>query len=478
MVQKLDSVSTRVFDPGYLNMISMNLEKTLFRSLVTCVLTLVLPLSLRAEEPDPTAVFEQRIMPIFNSPDPSSCVQCHLSAVDLKDYILPSSRETFLNLRDQGLVDVERPAESKILHLIAMGESDPDSLAQRIHAKNRAAEYEAFTAWIASCCADEELVASEPASDAPSGTSGPSVSDEVIRHTRKDRVLDSFTRNIWSQRMRCFPCHTPGELDKNNPMHKKPIQRYNDFVAKYGARMNVFQDTPAKTLRSLIASSRKPKGAARPLIDVQDPAKSLLLLKPTAKLPPKGEDGKIGKPSSAIPVSHMGGIKMHKDDHSYKAFLAWLQDYAKTVNGVYTDAETLPEDNWYPTEHVLRVKGLPEDWPKLTTVQLFLYPWDDAAQAWDTNPLAFTQSKITPRRFVNGTLFAFAPAAGSSEFAKLSAPEKLQLRVYHDSADELATEPTKLLNTRQPDAVAVVQAKFGMGFKNADIVEGDQLDFQ
>uniref|UniRef100_UPI003569D347 hypothetical protein n=1 Tax=Novipirellula sp. TaxID=2795430 RepID=UPI003569D347 len=52
-----------------------------------------------AAEPSPASVFEQRIMPIFNSPNPSSCVQCHLSSVDLKDYIRPSSRETFLSLR-------------------------------------------------------------------------------------------------------------------------------------------------------------------------------------------------------------------------------------------------------------------------------------------------------------------------------------------------------------------------------------------
>ena len=48
-------------------------------------------------------MFAARIEPIFKSPDPSSCVQCHLASVDLKNYIRPSSRETFLSLRDQGL---------------------------------------------------------------------------------------------------------------------------------------------------------------------------------------------------------------------------------------------------------------------------------------------------------------------------------------------------------------------------------------
>ena len=53
-------------------------------------------------QPTPDEVFEKRIAPIFKSPNPSSCVQCHLACVDLKNYIRPSSRETFLSLRDQG----------------------------------------------------------------------------------------------------------------------------------------------------------------------------------------------------------------------------------------------------------------------------------------------------------------------------------------------------------------------------------------
>src|SRR5579872_7498293 len=75
-------------------------------------------------EPTAEQVFERRIVPIFKSPDPSSCVQCHLSGVDLKNYILPSSEKTFLSLRDQGLVDLDKPENSKILRLINMSEAD------------------------------------------------------------------------------------------------------------------------------------------------------------------------------------------------------------------------------------------------------------------------------------------------------------------------------------------------------------------
>ncbi|MCP4783590.1 MAG: hypothetical protein GY903_14750 [Fuerstiella sp.] len=74
----------------------------------------------------PIELFEQRIMPIFKSPMPSSCVQCHLASIDLKDYILPSHEQTFVALRDEGLIDVKNPDDSEILTLIRMGEKDLD----------------------------------------------------------------------------------------------------------------------------------------------------------------------------------------------------------------------------------------------------------------------------------------------------------------------------------------------------------------
>lgn len=54
------------------------------------------------EERGAEEVFRRRILPIFESPDPSSCVQCHLAGVDLKSYLLPSHEKTFRSLRDQG----------------------------------------------------------------------------------------------------------------------------------------------------------------------------------------------------------------------------------------------------------------------------------------------------------------------------------------------------------------------------------------
>src|SRR5262245_59465590 len=117
-------------------------------------LLLIAP-AVRAAEPTPEQVFDKRIRPLFDSPDPSSCVQCHLAGVDLKNYLRPTHRETFLSLRDQGLVDLDNPPKSRILALIDMGKEDAG--AKLIHQTARKAEYEAFAAWIAASAADPNL---------------------------------------------------------------------------------------------------------------------------------------------------------------------------------------------------------------------------------------------------------------------------------------------------------------------------------
>ena len=62
-----------------------------------------------AEDASPKEVFEKRILPIFKSPNPSSCVQCHLAGVDLKNYILPS-HEQDVRLAARPGADRPRPA--------------------------------------------------------------------------------------------------------------------------------------------------------------------------------------------------------------------------------------------------------------------------------------------------------------------------------------------------------------------------------
>jgi hypothetical protein len=424
-------------------------------------------------------LFDQRIMPIFRSEQPSSCVQCHLAAVDLKNYILPSHEKTFASLRDQGLIDLEHPEKSKVLTLIRMGDRDLDKGARLIHEKTRRAEYEAFASWIEACCNDPKL------RNAPSLTAEerarPERPDAVIRHARKSRVVDSFVRNVWSQRMRCFPCHTPNEIDPSNPRHQAAIKTQRQFKEKYGEalvkRLNIFRETPESTLQYLIERSREAGEDELPLINLQEPRNSLILWKPMSKLPMKKPDGTFEAASSRPPVTHMGGLKMHKDDQSYKSFVAWLEDYANVVGNRYASVEELPADNWIASQRVLRITAAPESWPIGIPVQLFVHTWDEQQQAWQPEPLAFTQGTVTPRRMVNGALFVLARKSGETE----SLEEKLGggrylIKAYVDFKHRLADDPTLLLGDEDWYGQAELQrSRWREGFKAAVSISGSKL---
>lgn len=435
-----------------------------------------------ASDSSPEDLFNARILPIFKSPNPSSCVQCHLSSVDLKDYILPSSEQTFASLRAQELVNVDAPEKSKILELISMGEKDSDKGAKMIHEEMRKAEYEAFASWIKACCADPKL-RNLPA---PSKTAlaKPEHPDEVIRHARKSRLVDSFTRNVWSQRMRCFPCHTPHEIDDNDPKAKQARKHIQDIEDRHGvkftSRLALFRKTPEATMQAWIENSRDAEPDSLPLINLEDATQSLIVLKPSAKLPKKKEDGSFEKPSSVEPVSHLGGLKMHKDDFSYKAFIAWIEDYARVVGGEYTLVADLPADNWHPSKHMVMLRGVPESWPKMAPVQMFVHEWDAGKKGWKEDPVAFTQGLVAPKMNVFGALFLLRSeeteksAEWTPEDPTLK-PGKYLIKTYLDSKGQLAENPAAFLGKDSFEGQLEVRAHWRKGFPEAEKLNGAEL---
>jgi len=319
-----------------------------------CVLVLLVTPSLRAAEPD--EVFTQRILPIFQSPNPSSCIQCHLAAVDIKQYILPDHEKTFRSLRDQGLINLDAPDKSKILQLINMGAND-NAGAALIHAKNRKLEYEAFAAWIRACANDPKL-RNSPKLD-PSELAKPSRPVEVIRHARKDRLLESFEQNVWAWRFRCMNCHTEG-----TPQNDKYRKEFGDRVAwvkKGGAEA---------TMEFLIESK---------LIDAKNPEKSLMLRKPLNE------------------VKHEGGTKFLHGDQAYKGFRTWIEDIAKIRGDVYTKASELPAVDEsaarFGSDIWLKLTECSPDWDgKL--LQANVHTWDAKKKAWSETPIATTDRAV------------------------------------------------------------------------------------
>ena len=284
----------------------------------------------------PAEVFEKRIVPIFKSPNPSSCVQCHLAGVDLKDYILPDAEKTFRSLRDQGLIDLAEPEKSKIVQLIDMGGA-ASKAPNAIHAKVRKAEREAFVAWIAACVADPKLKEA-PKLDEKERAKPPR-SVEVIRHARKDQMLDSFEKNVWAWRFRCMNCHTEG-----TPQNDKYRKEFGNRVAW------VKQDGAAATLEYVIASK---------LIDLAKPEESLLLRKPLGE-------------------KHEGGLKFVVGDDAYKGFRAWIEDVAAIRGDKYAATKDLPAADVGPerfgTDLWLKLTDCPPEWgDKFLQVRVFAW---------------------------------------------------------------------------------------------------------
>jgi hypothetical protein len=301
------------------------------------------------ESATPQQVFEKRILPIFKSPDPSSCVQCHLAAVDLKNYILPSHEKTFVSLRDQGLIDLDKPEKSKILTLIQMGTEDRSGAAL-IHQKTRQAEYTAFADWIKRSAADPKL------RDLPklehAELAQPKRPVEVIRHARKDQLLESFTNTVWALRFRCMGCHTEG-TDAN----KKHVQEHGERVSWIKAA------GPEATLAYLRTTK---------LIDLDKPENSLLLRKPLNE------------------VKHGGGQKFLPGDQGYKAFRTFVTDYARIVGDQYADGTALPKrpgQDQFGSDIWLKLNNTPDDWGD-RLLQVNLYAWDARANAWEADPIA------------------------------------------------------------------------------------------
>ena len=384
----------------------MHVSRIIRCFVITCgVWALCLP---NAEAAESTAgeVFEKRIAPIFKSPNPSSCVECHLAGVDLKDYILPDAERTFRSLRDQGLIDLDHPERSKIVRLIEMGGQGTGPNV--VNTTLREVERDAFVAWIAACAADPKLRASPIMDEKDRAT--PARPVEVIRYARKDRVLGSFGQNVWAWRFRCMNCHTEG-----TPQNDKYRKEYGDRVAW------VKKAGPAATLEYLIESK---------LIDQANPERSLLLRKPLGE-------------------KHQGGLKFVVGDDAYKGFRTWIEDVAAIRNDTYTASEDLPPADAGPerfgTDVWLKLTNCPPAWGD-RFLQARVFAWDDTRKAWDDAPIAVSDRMV----FGKGKLWQHnltLLAANDSDRAKTwrSGQPMLRngtylLKVYLDAGGKLSND--------------------------------------
>ena len=307
-------------------------------------------------------IFTRRILPLAKADKPSSCAECHAAGVDLSQYVRGDGASTFVALRSAGLVDTKQPEKSKLLEFIARAPEKPDPVL----AKLRAEELSAFQSWITAVAKDPKLAAA-PAHVEPIG---PTLPKEVIRHARRDRVLESFVENIWIERERCAGCHSP---DKNQRL----IEKHGEHISW------ISPEDPAGTLATIIEHE---------LINIKDPDKSLILRKPLNE------------------VEHGGHVKFMRGTRTDKQFRRFLHDYAATVSSAYQTASDLPKPNeqvYVATAQHLRITDFPTEYGgKLTRIDL--HRWTDAG--WSKQPVANVDGAVNPKNSMfQGIVFAIVP---------------------------------------------------------------------
>ena len=367
------------------------------------------------------AIFEKRILPIFQSVNPSSCAECHLSGVDLKEYIRPTQQQSFASLVSAGLIDVANPDDSKILQFISRRPKQPTLVTENV----RQQEYEAFREWIRAAVIDSTLIADKDAQ--PIGSQLP---EEVIRHARNDRVLASFVENVWTEVGRCAACHSP---DRN----QKQVFEHGEQVSwiKLG--------DPEATLKYMLEFE---------LIDSKNPANSLLLLKPMMQ------------------VKHGGGLKMVLGDRTYKQFRRFIDDYVTVVQSKYTKIEQLPEPNpetSVVTEIWLKVEGIPAKFDRML-MQVDVYQKTNTG--WSETRVATSDRPI----FGGGNLWQHSlslTANRDSDWAEqLSAqrlpPGKYLVKLFIDQSGKLQKDFTAKLSDEDFIGQIEVESRWPAGYGN------------
>jgi len=233
-------------------------------------------------------LYTRRIAPLLATDRPKTCNTCHLSGVDMELFVQDTPCQTMACLSERGLVDLSDPASSVVLQWIARADPASPLIDQGVIDE----EYAAFLAWIeasASCglcftgdtpcggAVAEKCDADDPKTE---DFEDPGDCSAVTREAL-------FRHRVYAWRDRCYPCHfADKEFDAPKWIATGPCE-----IGSLTTMHNVME---------------------RGLVDLENPAASLLLRKPLAE--------------SAGGVVHGGHDKFaDSKDPAYVDFLSWIE---------------------------------------------------------------------------------------------------------------------------------------------------------
>lgn len=384
---------------------------------------------------DAATIFSLRILPILKADSSSSCTECHFAGVELRDFIVDDQAKTFASLKATGMIDIDKPDESKLLRFIGRQPEKSDPLI----AKVRENELVAFRAWIRAAVREPELL--KATSNVEVGTSLP---PDVIRHARKDRVLSSFIDNIWSEMGRCINCH--------NPEHNRQKIGRNGFTKEdVDAISWIVPNDPAATLRELVNSGN---------IDTEDPSASPVLTKPSGL------------------AEHGGGPKFFPGSPTYRNFLTFLTDFADITNGTYESAADLPaspKEIALLSEQQLRITNIPAAFSDMP-LQVDLYHRAPGTQQWSKHRWATGFSRVNGKQHVwQNPILVTAPAdsplANGLRERKLLPPGEYRIRILIDRSRKTEKDPTYELGDAEFAAEVQISGNWKPGYQPPKVVQ-------
>ena len=153
------------------------------------------------DENDLSDMYTRYVEPFVSGTVPTSCASCHMTGVNMSVYAQDNPCATMGCMLEQGVVDLENPADSQLLDMIMMG--DPQSEVFDVDT-----EHAAMLEWISWSAECHQEICGDQANACASGEGTESTGVNPIGDCSEEDLTLSFFQNVMATKGRCIICHS------------------------------------------------------------------------------------------------------------------------------------------------------------------------------------------------------------------------------------------------------------------------------